>query len=85
VFQLARITSIGQLHALQNLHLGGCLKLQQLPMSIGQLIALQKLNLSKWFNSQKLPTSIDQLISLQEFNLLKNVLVYKNYLHLLVN
>jgi hypothetical protein len=49
------------------------------------LIALQKLNLSKWFNSQTLPTSIDQLISLQEFNLLKNVPIYNNYLHVLVN
>jgi hypothetical protein len=45
---------IGYLHALQNLHLGGCLKLQKLPTSIGQLIVLQKLNLSKWFNLQKL-------------------------------
>jgi Leucine-rich repeat (LRR) protein len=33
-------TSIGQLRALQNLHLNDCSSLQELPTSIGQLRAL---------------------------------------------
>jgi Leucine-rich repeat (LRR) protein len=58
-------TSIGQLNALQNLHLWGCPKLQELPTSIGQLNVVQNLDLWGCPKLQELPTSIGQLSALQ--------------------
>jgi hypothetical protein len=63
------LTSIGQLSALQNLHLNHCSKLQELPTSIDQLNALQNLHLNCCSNLQELLTSIGQLNALQNLHL----------------
>jgi len=77
-------TSIGQLNALQELHLSRCSNLQELPTSIGQLNALQELDLSQCSSLQDLPTSISQLNALQSL-IYQGVQAYKIYLHLLAN
>ncbi len=51
-------TSIGNLNALLEINLLGCLSLKELPTSIGQLKALQELNMSKCSILQELPTFI---------------------------
>ncbi|CAM6056192.1 unnamed protein product, partial [Sphagnum tenellum] len=62
-------TSIGNLNALLELNLSGCLDLQELPTSIGQLNALQELNMSECLCLRELPTSIGQLNALQNLHL----------------
>jgi Leucine-rich repeat (LRR) protein len=49
-------SSIGQLNALQKLHLCSCKKLEKLPSSIGQLNALQELDLGACSNLKELPS-----------------------------
>jgi hypothetical protein len=60
---------IGQLNALQNLHLDVCSNLQELLESIGQLNALENLDLWGCLSLQQLPTSIGQLNTFQNLHL----------------
>jgi Leucine-rich repeat (LRR) protein len=62
-------SSIGQLHALQELYLQECLNLKELPSSIGQLTSIQRLDLSGCSELEELPSSIGQLTSIQKLDL----------------
>jgi hypothetical protein len=64
--------TIGELAALQTLHLPCCLQLQSLPETIGELAALQTLDLldlQGCSQLQLLPGTIGELAALQQLNL----------------